>query len=174
MKLTKKQFTNLIKEITDETLKEGFAKNCPSRPMEETQSSAVSSDIKQFAKEILQKINDRVRRVGNARPDLHMPEAVRQMIEHKLNKEGWVKGGINISAKPTDGERAKVTHLGAKSDAYLWNENSKIARIKKDFEDWIAKAQYGVQKNNLAYDLAEEAFEAGYKKGYESSALSFR
>lgn len=44
--------------------------------------------IKQFAAEIAEKLTDKERKSGI---NTSFPEAARQMIIHKLTKEGWTK-----------------------------------------------------------------------------------
>lgn len=53
------------------------------------ESTKPNSDIKQFALDIKQKILDRRRKKGWS--DMSYPDALQQMIEFKLSKEGWTK-----------------------------------------------------------------------------------
>lgn len=59
---------------------------------------ASEDDIKRFALDIVEKIKDRQRKKGFQ--DMNIGEAIRQMVEHKLRKEGWTKGGLELTDKP--------------------------------------------------------------------------
>ena len=49
----------------------------------------MSDDTRKFANEIHKKLCDKLTKKGIY--DHSMADSVRQMIEHKMNKEGWVK-----------------------------------------------------------------------------------
>jgi hypothetical protein len=128
MKLTKKQFTKLIEEVTNEVLNENLAKACPNK-MSETISEAASDDAKKFALEIVEKIKDRRRKKGYG--DMNIAEAIRQMIEFKLNKEGWVKGSVSVppsagigKQKPI-GEGSKLFNVSLDRPGAGWSEQVK-------------------------------------------------
>jgi hypothetical protein len=49
----------------------------------------MNDDIIKFSKEIAEKINARQSKKGTV--DFGMSDAVREMVKHKLQKEGWIK-----------------------------------------------------------------------------------
>jgi hypothetical protein len=54
-----------------------------------------TTEQKKFAEEIVERIKERQRRKGFG--DMHIDEAIRQMVEMKLAKEGWRKTGSEES-----------------------------------------------------------------------------
>jgi len=70
----------------------------------------VSNDVKQFSKELLEKIKDRQRKKGFN--DMHLGDAILQMIEFKMTKEGWKRTqnpGPGNSSTISDEEMAAMT-----------------------------------------------------------------
>lgn len=52
------------------------------------------------------------------------------------------------------------------SDSNNLNEISDSeADPSAEFERWIKKAQPGIERNDITYDLMEQAFEAGFEEG---------
>lgn len=45
------------------------------------------------------------------------------------------------------------------------NESDSEANPENEFVRWVKKAQPGLSSNDLAYDIAEEAFKAGFEEG---------
>lgn len=62
-------------------------------PIEEWAKNNNILDIKKFAKEISQKLLEKRNLLRNGYCS-DISDAVRQMIEHKMNKEGWTKQSI--------------------------------------------------------------------------------
>ena len=139
MKTNIRQLTRLIQEVTSEVLKEyegnvneHLSAVVPVRPKEnvsEAPSSKPSDEHKQFAKEIENKMKDRMRKAGWADP-WGTIEAVRQMVEFKLAKEGWTKSGSesDISTKHRVDVMAAMAPLHGMSSSELKNYSKKMRR----------------------------------------------
>ena len=92
------QYIRRIRIDDEGNISENLAKACPNK-VSETISEATSADAKQFALDIVEKIKDRQRKKGFG--DMNITEAISQMIEFKLAKEGWTKSGPSEPTTPT-------------------------------------------------------------------------
>lgn len=104
------------------------------------QTSVPSADIKKFAMEILEKIKERQRKKGFG--DMNIGEAIRQMIEHKMTKEGWSKGTlkegvggftVNKSGKEIDkGDVSQFTPDVTTTSYDIMYRGKKVGELRRD------------------------------------------
>ncbi len=71
-----------------------------------------SEEVKMFAKDISNKMSDRMRKKGQT--GYNDIEAVRQMIESKMTKEGWVKQSSSTATTEPYKKHPLLKHLQKK------------------------------------------------------------
>ena len=118
MKTTKSKITKLIQEVTQEILQEHLAQVVPNRQIGEGRKdfdkTKPSKNQTKFSTEVSEKLRSKFVKTGEHVIIGRLCDAVRQMIEHKLYKEGWEKD----KRKPQS--KAQADRLAKDAEGYAY------------------------------------------------------